>query len=322
MELDLPINPQLDIPLYVQIVDALRTNILSGRIPYGTKLPTVRRFSESRGIARGTVVRAYSVLEQQGYLKKEQGSGTFVCYREDDAVSRKDSAMAAIDTMLDTLDALSFSRTETEIFLDLKLRERYTGREQVHLALAISGSEAVFPVSEQLRALGGVEVSSYMPEDVLAYPYRIEGDTDLVVVSAECADALIAALPHREKAVKAALRLTDASLAALARIRSGSRAAVLCRDPFFGECVLRAGRSLAPGAVFEAPFLMSGEYEDCLSCDTVIVPASYGRLCPGELEKKLDALDQQGRLVCCELALDQGSLLNIGEKISEIKSRK
>ena len=69
------VNPKIDVPLYEQLVAMINADIASGSIPAGSKLPTVRELSDSCSIARGTVMRAYGELEQQGIIEKIQGRG-------------------------------------------------------------------------------------------------------------------------------------------------------------------------------------------------------------------------------------------------------
>ncbi len=63
-------------PAYAGIADALRLLITDGRIPPGTRLPSERELTDSLGVSRTTVTRAYSTLKDRGYLASRQGSGT------------------------------------------------------------------------------------------------------------------------------------------------------------------------------------------------------------------------------------------------------
>ena len=95
------VNPQLEVPIYQQLVDHIRAGIKTGALPAGTRLPTVRELADQMGLARGTIKRAYDELENEGMVKKVQGRGTFVSYQPESLASRKDRAMAAIDQMFE-----------------------------------------------------------------------------------------------------------------------------------------------------------------------------------------------------------------------------
>ena len=57
---------------------ALRSAIRDGRLAGGTRLPSTRVLATDLGVARGTVVEAYTQLEAEGYLGARRGAGTWV----------------------------------------------------------------------------------------------------------------------------------------------------------------------------------------------------------------------------------------------------
>lgn len=66
------------IPLYIQIADKLVSQIESGELSPGDRLPAERELSEMLGINRMTLRRALRVLESQGLVLRKHGVGTFV----------------------------------------------------------------------------------------------------------------------------------------------------------------------------------------------------------------------------------------------------
>lgn len=78
-------------PIYEQIKDGLRRLILSGALPDGSKIPSVREMSAELAINPSTIQRAYRELESEGYICSVTGKGSFVCAREDaDKARRKE----------------------------------------------------------------------------------------------------------------------------------------------------------------------------------------------------------------------------------------
>ena len=65
-------------PLYRQLASALVGLLTDGAIRSGTVLPPERRLADRLAVSRGTVVNAYSQLEQQGWIRRVQGRGTIV----------------------------------------------------------------------------------------------------------------------------------------------------------------------------------------------------------------------------------------------------
>lgn len=60
------------------LYEALRDSILRGRLGAGARLPATRDLARQHGVARGTVVAAFSQLRAEGYVQSRVGSGTFV----------------------------------------------------------------------------------------------------------------------------------------------------------------------------------------------------------------------------------------------------
>jgi GntR family transcriptional regulator len=65
-------------PPYEQLRRQLATAIASGALAPDTRLPTVRQLAADLGVATGTVMRAYSELESDGFIATRRGGGTTV----------------------------------------------------------------------------------------------------------------------------------------------------------------------------------------------------------------------------------------------------
>src|ERR1700712_5214750 len=65
-------------PRYLAIVNALASDIASGRIAEGTRLPAQRELANRLSLSVGTVTKAYSEAERQGLVSGEIGRGTYV----------------------------------------------------------------------------------------------------------------------------------------------------------------------------------------------------------------------------------------------------
>jgi GntR family transcriptional regulator/MocR family aminotransferase len=72
------INKDNAVPLYLQIYDHLRQQILQGKLLPGAKLPPSRNLAKQLGVARLTVTEAYSQLKAEGFIISRTGAGTFV----------------------------------------------------------------------------------------------------------------------------------------------------------------------------------------------------------------------------------------------------
>lgn len=66
-------------PIYSQIVDGFREQIITGVLPVGDRLPSVRELAGALTINPNTIQRAYRELEAQGWIATVPGKGCFVC---------------------------------------------------------------------------------------------------------------------------------------------------------------------------------------------------------------------------------------------------
>jgi DNA-binding transcriptional regulator YhcF (GntR family) len=90
--------------LRTQIIDGVR----DGKLPPGTRLPTVRELAGQMSLAVNTVARAYRELEAAGILETRGRFGTFVA-----RVDPGDAAMAtAAHTYVSTARALGIDKAE------------------------------------------------------------------------------------------------------------------------------------------------------------------------------------------------------------------
>src|SRR5215831_10809421 len=76
-ELMLPVRDS-GTPAYRWLYDALRGEILEGRLRPGARLPGTRDLGEQYGLSRGTIVNAFDQLKSEGYVEGSVGSGTYV----------------------------------------------------------------------------------------------------------------------------------------------------------------------------------------------------------------------------------------------------
>jgi len=65
-------------PMYLQIKEALRSEIVSGTFPHGTFLPSSRQLSQELGVSRITVTNAFAELEADGFVQGDRGAAVFV----------------------------------------------------------------------------------------------------------------------------------------------------------------------------------------------------------------------------------------------------
>ena len=65
-------------PIYTQITDGFREQIMAGILRPGDKMPSVRELAAELTINPNTIQRAYRELESQGWIASVPGKGSFV----------------------------------------------------------------------------------------------------------------------------------------------------------------------------------------------------------------------------------------------------
>lgn len=70
------------VPLYEQIKNEVKENILKNKVSEGQQLPSVRTLSKDLKISILTVKKAYDELEEEGFVESRQGLGTFVAGKD------------------------------------------------------------------------------------------------------------------------------------------------------------------------------------------------------------------------------------------------
>jgi GntR family transcriptional regulator len=75
----LRIEPTSSSPIYRQIADQIRDQVVSGQLKACSQLPSVRQLAEELAVNQNTILKVYNELCREGLLKMERGSGTFVC---------------------------------------------------------------------------------------------------------------------------------------------------------------------------------------------------------------------------------------------------
>lgn len=66
------------VPIYEQIKEQIKEAILSGELHADDTLPSIRQLAADLKVSVVTTTRAYSELEQEGYIYNLQGKGCFV----------------------------------------------------------------------------------------------------------------------------------------------------------------------------------------------------------------------------------------------------
>ena len=114
------ISNQSELPIYGQIKEQMKEQILSGQIPEGTLLPSIRKLAKEIGVSVITTTRAYSELEAEGFIASLQGKGSVVLSK-DNMVLREHYLVRIEDGLssaIATAKRISMSQEELVLLLN------------------------------------------------------------------------------------------------------------------------------------------------------------------------------------------------------------
>lgn len=169
------------IKLYFQLYQQICDQILSGEIPLGTKLPSVRALSTQLGTSKNTVIKALEALQKDGFLISKNKSGYYTTIPEEkkvtsniveeeisetknDKISKQKNSIITVDDILQKASTLSAVPEEENIPYDknlfVKLNDKISiEKENIPEATYLSAEEKFSkefsdlpPVSELLPA--------------------------------------------------------------------------------------------------------------------------------------------------------------------------
>ena len=115
------ISQSSGVPIYQQIADSFRTDILEGRLKEGEYLPSIRGLAKELKISVITTMKAYELLEKEGMVTAVQGKGYIINARDADMI--REQHMRKVEEGL--LQAIASARiagmTEQELTDTLKI---------------------------------------------------------------------------------------------------------------------------------------------------------------------------------------------------------
>ena len=102
-----------NIPIYIQISNIIKLQIVTKQLKSGDKLPTVRDLAETAGVNPNTVQRALSDLEAEGFVYSVRTTGRFVTDNVDLIQrTRVELAQNELETFVSNMLNLGFEESE------------------------------------------------------------------------------------------------------------------------------------------------------------------------------------------------------------------
>lgn len=98
-------------PIYLQLADQIRAEIISGKLTSGAKLPSVRDLAITTKINPNTVQKSLAELEREGLVTTERTNGKFVTTDEDKIEqTRAQFINDKVDSFLNDMEQIGIDR--------------------------------------------------------------------------------------------------------------------------------------------------------------------------------------------------------------------
>ncbi|MCH5252987.1 MAG: GntR family transcriptional regulator [Lachnospiraceae bacterium] len=107
-----------DRPIYLQLMEQLKYQILSGKYQLGDHIPSVRDLAAEAAVNPNTMQKALAALEQEGLLVNGRTTGRTVTTDESMILNmRRDLAATVLSDFQHSLNRLGFSEEEIREFI-------------------------------------------------------------------------------------------------------------------------------------------------------------------------------------------------------------
>ncbi|MBO5302576.1 MAG: GntR family transcriptional regulator [Lachnospiraceae bacterium] len=110
----MPWNLNSDRPIFIQIIEVIQLDIVSGKYAPGDKLPSVRDLAQEAAVNPNTMQKALAELERSGLVFSQRTSGRFITEDTKMIEDLKSSlAKEKIEEFLENMQKLGFKKEET-----------------------------------------------------------------------------------------------------------------------------------------------------------------------------------------------------------------
>lgn len=123
-------NLDTDRPIFIQIVERIRMDIISGKYEPGKKLPSVRELAAEAAVNPNTMQRALAELERTGLVYSRRTSGRFITEdRKMIEALKTEIAKEKIRLFLESMQQLGYEKEETLSLMQQSMQQFQKGEK-------------------------------------------------------------------------------------------------------------------------------------------------------------------------------------------------
>lgn len=113
-----------NIPIYIQVMEYIKKEVVTGHLAPGSKIPSVRELAGELQVNPNTIQRTFQELEREGIVETRRGMGRYVATEGEKIMElRKDMAKELLHAFINGMNNLGFSEEEMLSILHSSLEE-------------------------------------------------------------------------------------------------------------------------------------------------------------------------------------------------------
>lgn len=124
--MEIHIDPDSTVPIYLQIIYAIKLQVATGQLKPGEQLPTIRKLATDLRINPNTVARSYDSLDTEGVIITQRGRGTYIREHPDDAHLarvRQEQLKAMMNNVVSKALSLGYTTEEIKDAFEVELAQ-------------------------------------------------------------------------------------------------------------------------------------------------------------------------------------------------------
>lgn len=316
-------------PYSQQISRQIVAQIAAGSLKEGDKLPAERKLSETLGISRGTVRKAYDDLKKKRIIVSKMGGNHYVLGLDSDTGLRVARANEVVENMLNQLSELHMTTQEMSKLINLKLLEREGTTEKVKVGVIECRLDIMYMFKRQLSYINNMELSFFLFDEVMQSSQVANHATscDVILTTASHYFDLCQKIPQIEpKLVEIVTTWTQHTVFELASIKEDAHIGVLYNSP---RTIGLVQNALKYFEIRYSSFSAFSEHnkqflEEFTDSQTVIIAEPMSCIFKDDGQNPLARRfeGRGGKLLRFEHNIDKGSLMIIEQVISNFWEKK
>lgn len=315
------IDKESSIPIYKQITLQFEDLIKSGTFKENDKLPTERELLKENDVAKGTVKRAYSELENMHYVKKVQGSGTYVLGNAEYNPIAKGERLVH-----EAFSKLSFVSVENIYRMFYKeLSEKLKDKIIVNMAWIDCSPEVLRVTKKQILKIPNLKVTQFLIDDIVENKKILDNSYDIIATTQSHYEELLELLANQSlRLEKLGLSVSDFTVAEIAKAPNDKKIAVLYESEHFLENIKDKLKMLNKENNIAAYRNDCDIYEfkqGILEAGVLLIPPDYKITLNQPLLNIINSLENN-KNIPFEYLIDRGSLFHLELKVQEFYEKK